>query len=47
MKKKTLNITIMTKRLAASLAKEVAFRGKKAPEGIAPWRGQAKDEKGK
>ena len=47
MKKKTLNIKIMTKQLSDALAKEVAFRGKKAQGGIAVRRGQTKGEKGK
>jgi hypothetical protein len=47
MKKKTLNINIMTKHLADTLAKEVAFRGKKAQGGIAVRRGQTKGEKSK
>jgi hypothetical protein len=47
MKKKTLNIKIMTKQLADTLAKEVAFREKKAQGGIAVRRGQRKGEKGK
>jgi len=47
MKKKTLNIRIMTKQLADTLAKEVAFRGKKAQRGIAVRWGQTKGEKGK
>jgi hypothetical protein len=47
MKKKTLNIQIMTKQLADTLAKEVAFREKKAQGGIALRRGQTKGEKSK
>ena len=47
MKTKTLNIKIMTKQLTATLAKEIAFRGKKAQGGIAVRRGQTKGEKGK
>jgi hypothetical protein len=47
MNKKTLNVKMMTKKLADSLAKEVAFRGKKAQGGIAVRRGQIKDEKQK
>ena len=47
MKKKTLNIKIMTKQLSDTLAKEVAFRGKKAQAGMAVRRGQTKGEKGK
>ncbi len=47
MKTKTLNIKIMTKQLTDTLAKEVAFRGKKAQGGIAVRRGQTKGEKGK
>jgi hypothetical protein len=47
MKKKTLNIKVMTKHLADTLSKEIAFRGKKAQGGIAVRRGQTKGEKGK
>ena len=47
MKKKKLNIKIMTKGLADTLAKEIAFRGKKAEGGIAVRRGQIKGEKNK
>ena len=47
MKKKTLSIKIMTKQLSDTLAKEVAFREKKAQGGLAPRRGQTKGEKGK
>jgi hypothetical protein len=42
-----LNVNIMTKRLAEKLAKEVAFRNKKAEGGIAVRRGQIKGKKGK
>jgi hypothetical protein len=44
---KKLSVKIMTKQLAESLAKEVAFRGKKAERGIAVRRGQTKVEKNK
>jgi hypothetical protein len=47
MKTKTLNIKIMTKQLTDSLAKEAAFREKKAQGGIAVRRGRTKGEKGK
>jgi hypothetical protein len=47
MKKKTLNVKIMTKGLADSVAKEIAFRGKKAEGGIAVRRGQIKGQKNK
>ena len=47
MKPKTLNAKIMTKQLADALAKETAFRGKKAEGGIAARRGQVKGEKNK
>ena len=44
---KKLNVKLMTKNLADSLAKEIAFRGKKAEGGIAVRRGQTKGEKKK
>jgi hypothetical protein len=47
MKTKTLNIKMMTKHLTEALAKEVAFREKKAQRGVAVRRGQTKGEKGK
>ncbi len=47
MKTKKLNVKIMTKQLAETLAKEVAFRAKKAQGGIAVRRGQTKVEKAK
>jgi hypothetical protein len=47
MKTKTLNVKIMTKRLADTLAKEAAIRGKKGERGIAVRRGQTKGEKNK
>jgi hypothetical protein len=47
MKKKMINIKMMTKQLADTLAKEVAFREKKAQGGIAVRRGQTKGQKGK
>jgi hypothetical protein len=43
---KKLNVNIMTKRLAETLAKEVAFRNKKVEGGIAVRRGQIKGKKG-
>jgi hypothetical protein len=45
MKKKTLNIRIMTKQLADTLAKEVAFRGKKAQGGIAIRQGRQRERR--
>jgi len=44
---KKLNVKIMTKRLADTLAKEIAFRGKKAEGESAARRGQTKGEKNK
>ena len=44
---KKLNVKMMTKQVADTLAKEVAFRGKKAQAGMAVRRGQTKGEKGK
>jgi hypothetical protein len=44
---KKLNVKIMTKQVADTLAKEIAVRGKKAQGGIAVRRGQTKGEKGK
>ena len=44
---KKLNVRMMTKQLADTLAKEVAFREKKAQAGIAVRQGQTKGEKGK
>jgi hypothetical protein len=46
-KMKKLNVKIMTKQLAKTLAKEVAFRNKKVEGGIAVRRGQTKGEKNK
>ena len=42
---KKLNVKMMTKQLAHTLAKEVAFREKKAQGGIAVRRGQTKGGK--
>jgi hypothetical protein len=47
MKTKTLNVKIMTKQLADTVAKATALRGKKAEGGIAARRGQIKGEKNK
>lgn len=44
---KKLNVKIMTQRLANTLAKEAALRGKKVEGGIAARRGQIKGEKNK
>ena len=44
---KKLNVKMMTKQLADTVAKEVAFREKKSERGIAVRRGQAKGEKNK
>lgn len=44
---KKLNVKIMTKGIADTLAKEIAFRGKKAEGGIAVRRGQLKGKKSK
>lgn len=44
---KKLNIKMMIKQIADTLAKEVAMRGKKAEGGIAARRGQTKGKKGK
>jgi hypothetical protein len=44
---KKLNVKMMTKQLTDSVAKEVAFRGKKSERGIAVRRGQTKGEKKK
>lgn len=44
---KKMNVKLMTKQLADTLAKEVAFREKKAQGGIAVRRGQAKGAKNK
>ena len=44
---KKVNVKMMTKQLSDTLAKELAFRGKKAQGGIAVRRGQTKDKKGK
>jgi hypothetical protein len=46
MKTKKLNVKIMTKQLADTVAKEVAFRNKKVEGGIAVRRGQTKGKKG-
>jgi hypothetical protein len=43
---KKLNIKIMTKQVADTLAKEIAVRGKKVDRGIAVKRGQIKGKKG-
>ncbi len=43
---KKVNVNIMTKRLAETVAKEVAFRKKKVEGGIAVRRGQIKGKKG-
>jgi hypothetical protein len=45
MKKKMLNVQIMTKHLVDKIAKEVAVREKKAEKGIAVRRGQIKGDK--
>jgi hypothetical protein len=42
-----LNVKIMTKQLADTVAKEIAVREKKAEGGIAVKRGQIKSKKGK
>ena len=42
-----LNVKILTKQLADTIAKEVAVREKKAEGGIAVRRGQIKGKKGK
>jgi hypothetical protein len=47
MKTKKLNVNVMTKTLADTLAKETALRAKKADGGIAVRRGQTKGEKNK
>jgi hypothetical protein len=47
MKAKKLNVNVMTKKLADTLARENALRGKKAEGGIAVRRGQTKGEKNK
>ena len=47
MKTKTLNVKIMTKQIADSLAKDNAFRSKKSEGGIAVRRRQTKGQKGK
>jgi hypothetical protein len=44
---KKLNVKIMTKQVADTLAKEIAVRGKKAQGGIAVRREHTKGEKGK
>ena len=47
MKTKKLNVNVMTKKLAETVAKENAFRAKKAEGGIAARRGHTKGEKGR
>jgi hypothetical protein len=47
MNTKKLKVNIMTRKLADTLAKETALRGKKAEGGIAARRGQTKGRKNK
>jgi hypothetical protein len=47
LKKKTANVSMMTKKLAASLAMDLALREKKSDGGIAVRRGPTKGKKGK
>jgi hypothetical protein len=44
---KKLNVKMMTKQLADTVAKEIAVREKKSEGGIAVKRGQTKAKKGK